>query len=52
MLFNTTIKKNILLGMPDASDEDIIKALKNANAYDFIMKHEAGIDLHVGQSGG
>jgi ABC-type multidrug transport system fused ATPase/permease subunit len=38
--------------MPEASDESIIKALKNANAYDFIMKHEAGIDLHVGQSGG
>ena len=38
--------------MPDATDEDIISSLKKANAYDFIMKHEDGINLHVGASVG
>jgi ATP-binding cassette subfamily B (MDR/TAP) protein 1 len=52
VLFNTTIKQNILMGNPAATDEEIITALKKANAYDFLMKHEAGIDLHVGAAGG
>ena len=39
VLFNTTIKKNVLFGKPDASDEEVIEALKNANAYDFVMSH-------------
>jgi len=51
ILFNTTIKKNILFGKPDATDDEIIEALKNANAYDFVMAHEEGINLLVGQSG-
>jgi len=42
----------VKLGKPDATDEEIISALKKANAYDFLLKHEAGIDLHVGASGG
>ena len=37
VLFNTTIKQNMLLGNPEATEEDIISALKKANAYDFIM---------------
>jgi subfamily B ATP-binding cassette protein MsbA len=40
------------MGKPEASDEEIVTALKKANAYDFIMKHEDGIDLHVGAAGG
>jgi ABC-type multidrug transport system fused ATPase/permease subunit len=40
------------MGRPDATDEEIITALKKANAYDFIMKHEDGIDLNVGTAGG
>lgn len=52
MLFNTTIKENILMGNPNATDDDITNALKKANAYDFLMKHDDGINLHVGTSGG
>jgi ABC-type multidrug transport system fused ATPase/permease subunit len=36
VLFNMTIKENILYGNPSATDQDVIKALKSANAYDFI----------------
>ena len=39
------------MGKADATEEEIITALKKANAYDFLMKHEAGINLHVGASG-
>lgn len=40
------------MGKENASDSEIVDALRKANAYDFIMKHDAGIDLHVGSSGG
>jgi ABC-type multidrug transport system fused ATPase/permease subunit len=40
------------MGKPEATDEEIITALKKANAYDFISKHEEGIELHVGAAGG
>ena len=36
---------------PSATEEEIITALKKANAYDFLMKHEDGINLHVGAAG-
>ena len=52
VLFNTTIKENILLGCPDATDEQIVTALKKSNAWEFIQKHEDGINLHVGAAGG
>ena len=52
ILFNTTIKENIKLGNPYATDEEIEVALRKANAWDFINKHETGINLHVGASGG
>jgi ABC-type multidrug transport system fused ATPase/permease subunit len=35
-MLNASIKENMLLAKPDASDEEIIQALKDANAYDFI----------------
>ena len=40
------------MGNPSATEQDVITALKKANAYDFLMKHEAGINLHVGAAGG
>ena len=40
VLFNTTIKHNILMGKPDATDEQIIEALKGANAWEFVSKYE------------
>lgn len=37
VLFNGTVRYNILLGKPDATEEEIIKAAKAAHAYDFIL---------------
>jgi len=39
ILFNTTIKKNILIGKPDATDEEIIEALKKTNAWEFVKEY-------------
>lgn len=51
ILFNDTIKSNILLGKPDASDEEIIDALKIANAYEFVKDLPLGIETNIGDSG-
>ena len=51
ILFNLTVKENILMGKLDATDEEIIKAAKLANAYDFISKLPRGFDSPCGQSG-
>ena len=40
-----------MLGHPDATDEEIITSLKKSNAWDFISKHDLGINLHVGAAG-
>ena len=37
VLFNGTVRYNILLGKPDATEEEIVKAAKAAHAYDFIL---------------
>lgn len=53
VLFNCSIKDNMLLSKPDATDEEIMQALKDANAYDFITKKMTnGIETMVGGSGG
>ena len=52
VLFNTSIRKNLLYGNPTASEDDVIEALKAANAYDFVMKLDSQIDTQVGSSGG
>ncbi|WP_426428398.1 ABC transporter ATP-binding protein [Staphylococcus equorum] len=51
ILFSDTIKENILLGKPDASDEEVINAAKMANAHDFIMELSQGYDTEVGERG-
>jgi len=51
ILFNDTIKNNILIGKPDASDEEIIEALKVANAYEFVKDLPLGIETNIGDSG-
>ncbi|WNM18995.1 ABC transporter ATP-binding protein [Flavobacterium capsici] len=51
ILFNDTIKANISLGKPDATDEEIINALKIANAYEFVKDLPEGINTNVGDSG-
>lgn len=50
-LFDGTIKDNILYGNPKASDEELIDALKNAAAYDFIQALPAKELTHVGEGG-
>jgi len=51
MLFNISIKENILIGRDCFSDEEITEACKLANAFDFINNLEKGIDTIVGVSG-
>ncbi len=50
-LFSSTVKENLTYGKIDATKEEIIKALKMANAYDFVMKLPKGIDSEVGERG-
>lgn len=52
ILFNETIKNNILIGKQDATDEDIINALKIANAWEFVKELPNGIDTNIGDAGG
>lgn len=51
ILFNDTIKNNILIGKPDASDDEIIEALIVANAYEFVKDLPLGIYTNIGDSG-
>ena len=46
-----TLKENILLGEPDATDDEIVEAAKMANAHDFIMNLPEGYDTEVGERG-
>ncbi|WP_204224291.1 ABC transporter ATP-binding protein [Mailhella massiliensis] len=50
-LFDGTIKENILLGNPSATDEDIRKALHNACLSDFIDSLENGVETYIGERG-
>ncbi len=52
ILFNDTIKNNIKLGKQDATDDEIIAALKVANAYEFVSALPNGIDTNIGDAGG
>ncbi|GHT38209.1 ABC transporter permease [Endomicrobiia bacterium] len=52
VLFDDTIKKNILMGRPDATDEEAIEAAKNAAAHNFIVNQNQGYDTVVGERGG
>jgi subfamily B ATP-binding cassette protein MsbA len=51
ILFNDTIKSNVSLGKLDATDEEIIDALKIANAYEFVSTLPNGIYTNIGDSG-
>lgn len=50
-LFGGSIMENIRYGRPDATDEEIIAAAKEANAHDFIMSLPSGYDTDIGQRG-
>ncbi|BDF34808.1 thiamine ABC transporter permease [Lachnospiraceae bacterium] len=50
-LFAGTIMDNIRYGRPEATDEDVVRAAKNANAHAFIMSFPEGYDTDIGQRG-
>ena len=51
ILFNDSIKNNLKLGKEDATDEEIVQALKTANAYEFVKDLSEGIHTNIGDSG-
>lgn len=50
-LFNLTIRENLLIGSPNASEAEMIEALKKAEAYDFIDRLPDKLDSLAGQGG-
>jgi ATP-binding cassette subfamily B protein len=52
MLFNRTIRENLLVGRHDATDEEIERACRMAEAHDFITRQPRGYDTPVGERGG
>ncbi|MGU8463114.1 ABC transporter ATP-binding protein [Clostridium perfringens] len=50
-LFTGTIKENIMYGNPNATDDEVIEAAKNACLHDFIMGLEDGYDTFIGERG-
>ena len=52
ILFNDTIRANIALGLPGASEEAIFEAAKSAAAHSFITRLPLGYDTAVGERGG
>ncbi|WP_449257858.1 peptidase domain-containing ABC transporter [Chlorobium limicola] len=51
MLFNVSVKENIALTNPEASDADIMRAAKIAEAHEFIMALPTGYNTVVGEKG-
>jgi len=50
-LFQGSVKENILIGKPDAGDEELIEAAKLAGVDDFVSQHPMGYDMPVGERG-
>ncbi len=50
-IFNTSIKENLLIGKPDATDAEIEQAARSANIHDFIASLPDGYHTHVGEMG-
>ncbi|MEK4230753.1 ABC transporter ATP-binding protein [Solibacillus sp. FSL H8-0538] len=51
ILFSDSVKQNILMGKPDATDEEVIAAAMAANAHEFIMGLPEGYNTKVGERG-
>lgn len=51
VLFSESVKMNIKMGNPDASDEEVVRAAKAANAHDFVMNLPEGYETKVGERG-
>jgi ATP-binding cassette subfamily C protein CydC len=50
-LFNATVRENLLLARPDATDEEIFEAAKRAQIHEFILSLPDGYDTWVGEQG-
>lgn len=50
-LFAGSIRENILYGRPDATEEEVVAAARNANAWEFITEFPEGLDTVVGERG-
>ncbi len=50
-LFSSTVRENVMYGKRNATEEEIIRALKMANAYEFVKKLPKGIDSEIGERG-
>lgn len=50
-LFNGSVSANVRFGKEDATDEEVIEALKTAQAYDFVQGMEQGMDTEITQGG-
>ena len=51
MLFNASVRENILYGRLDATDDEVVAAAKAANAHEFIMRLPGGYEALVGDRG-
>ncbi|MGB9770925.1 MAG: ABC transporter ATP-binding protein [Candidatus Kapaibacteriota bacterium] len=51
ILFNDTIRNNILIGKPNATEEEILRVCKISNSYNFITKLPEGLDTVIGERG-
>lgn len=51
ILFNDTIANNIKIGKPEATDDEVIEALKIANAWEFVKELPNGIETNIGDAG-
>ena len=51
ILFNDSVAYNVKLGKPEATDNEVIEALKIANAWEFVEKLENGIHQNIGENG-
>ena len=50
-LFNQTIRNNLLLSQPHATDKELINALKQAEAYHYVSQLPKGLDTTIGERG-
>src|SRR5207245_624806 len=50
-LFSSTIRENVAYGLANATEEQVIQALKQANAYEFVSKFKKGLDAEIGERG-
>jgi ATP-binding cassette, subfamily B, beta-glucan exporter len=51
LLFNRSIRDNLLVGKPEATDEEIEQACRMADAHEFIVRQQHGYDTMIGERG-